>query len=72
MGLYENMGLYADTDSVLLKRTKEVRSTLLKTTVQTKTTDDCVGMYEKRRKKLHVHVLCTWYDQESIIHGFLV
>ena len=53
MGLYENMGLYAgmglhaDTKIVLLKSIKEVRSTLLKTTVQTKTTDDCVEMYKK-------------------------
>ena len=42
MGLYAGMGLYANTKIVLLKSIKEVRSTLLKTTVQTKTSDGCV------------------------------
>ena len=62
MGLYKNMGLYADTKIVLLKSTKEVRSTLLKTTVQTKITDDCVEKYKnkKKQKTLHVHVLRAW------------
>ena len=44
LGLYAGMSLYADTKNVLLKSIKEVRSTLLKTTVQTKTTDDCIEM----------------------------
>ena len=48
MGLYVGMGLYADTKIVLLKSTEEVRSTLLKTTVQTKATDDCVEMYKNK------------------------
>ena len=49
MGLYAGMGLYADTNivNVLLKSTKEVRITLLKATVQTETTDDCVEMYKR-------------------------
>ena len=42
-----SVGLYADTKVVLLKSNKEVGSTLLKITVQTKTTDDCVEMYKK-------------------------
>ena len=48
MGLYAGMALYAGIKVVLLKSTKEVRSTLLKITVQTKTTDDCVEMYQKK------------------------
>ena len=58
MGLYAGMGLYADTNIVLLKSrsTEEVRSTLLKATVQTKTTDYCVEMYKKNYMYyLHVH-----------------
>ena len=69
MGIFAGMGLYAVTNIVLLKSTKEVRSTLLKATVQTKTTDDFVEMY---KNNLHDIVLCTWYDQESIIYGLLV
>ena len=51
MGLYAGMGLYADTKIVLLKSTKEVRSTLLNTTVQSKTTDDCVENLKCTKKK---------------------
>ena len=83
MGLYKNMGLYAgmglsaDTNIVLLKSANEVRSTLLKATVQTKTTDDCVEMYKKKTLNTRTtyrynHHTCTWYDQESIIYGLMV
>ena len=53
MGLYAGMGLYADTKIVLLKSTKEVRSILLKATVQTETTDNCVEMYKKTTCTVH-------------------
>ena len=59
VGIYAGTGLYADTKIVLLESTKEVKNTLLKTTVQTKTTDDCVEMYSKNQT---VHVRHTWYD----------
>ena len=72
-GLIRGHGLIRRHQVVLLKSIKEVRSTLLKTTVQTKTTDDCAEMYEKN---YNVHVLrtctCTWYGQESIIYGLPV
>ena len=56
MGLCAGMGLYADTKLVLLKSIKEVRSTLLKTIVQTETTDDCVEMHKKNYMYyIHVH-----------------
>ena len=77
MGLYAGMGLYADTNivNVLLKSTKEVRITLLKATVQTKTTDDCVEMYKKNKKTYTrttyiIHVRGT--TKESIIYGLVV
>ena len=47
-GLIRGHGLIRRHQVVLLKSSKEVRSTLLKTTVQTKTTDDCAEMYEKK------------------------
>ena len=46
-GLTRGHGLLHRHQNVLLKSIKEVRSTLLKTTVQTKTTDDCAEMYQK-------------------------
>ena len=70
MGLYKNMGLsagmglYADTKIVLLESTKEVRSTLLKASIQTQTIDDCVEMYKQTKTYMYmvrprVHSLWT-------------
>ena len=55
VGLYKNMGLYADPKIVLLKSTEEVRSTLLKITVQTKTTDDCVEMFKQKNEITYMY-----------------
>ena len=68
-GLIRGYGLIRRHQVVPLKSIKEVRSTLLKTTVQTKTTDDFAEMDEKNP---NVHVLRTWYGQESIIYGLSV
>ena len=65
-GLIRGHSLYAGTKIVLLKSIKEVRSALLKNTVQTKQP----MIVLKCTKQLHV--LRTWYDQESIIYGLLV
>ena len=56
-GLIRGCGLIRRHQVVLLKSIKEVRSTLLKTTVQTKTTDDCAETYGKK-------LMCMYY-----VHG---
>ena len=63
-GLIRGHGLIRRHQVVLLKSTKKGRSALLKTAVQTKTTDDCAEMYEKKA------VTCmTTYLVWPIVHN---
>ena len=62
-GLIRGHGLIRRHQVVLLKSIKEVRSTLLKTTVQTKTTDDCAEMFEK------IQCACTTYMVWPRVHN---